>query len=141
METVKSGIQLKSVFLKNSSFNRNDEVGAIQQEHSEIGVKIEWEDKSPLIYTSLKVTLVTGKEIDNIKINAEVEMAGVFEIEGTLPPFSIEEFCNVNAAAIVYPYIRQHIRGLSLDAEVKPIILPVLNFYQMYEDSIRKDEN
>ena len=67
----------------------------------------------------------------------EVTMLGHFEVltEDT-QELDFKSFCNVNAPAIIYPYVRQHVRNLSLEAGFnKPIILPIVNFVKFAESA------
>jgi preprotein translocase subunit SecB len=55
-------------------------------------------------------------------------MVGVFECVGESELKDYDLFGRVNGAAIIFPYIREHISGLSLKAGLGPIILPPVNF-------------
>lgn len=59
--------------------------------------------------------------------SAEVKMIGVFEKAGE-PAVPEETFKRVNAPAIIYPFIREHIHHLCLKAAVGRVLLPTVNF-------------
>lgn len=80
----------------------------------------------------IKLTVKTGESDDIDAFHAKIIVIAIFERKKEAT-FSDEEFGRINAAAIIYPYIRQHIRGLSLDAGLNPIILPLVNFQKLYE--------
>jgi preprotein translocase subunit SecB len=54
-------------------------------------------------------------------------MIGIFEKKGE-SVIDLENFGNVNGAAIIYPYIREHLTSLSVKAGVGIILLPPTNF-------------
>lgn len=87
----------------------------------------------------LTVSVKNDKDVEESNLEILVTMTGLFEKENTVP-FSDDQFVKVNGPAIIYPYIRQHIRMLSLDSGIPPILLPVVNFSALYEERL-KGEN
>ena len=57
-----------------------------------------------------------------------VKMVGIFECIGESQLKDYEKFGKINGAAIIFPYIREHITNLSMKAGLGPIILPPVNF-------------
>lgn len=45
----------------------------------------------------------------------------------------VERFANVNAAAMIFPFIRENIATISAKAGMASIIIPVTNFIELYE--------
>jgi preprotein translocase subunit SecB len=54
-------------------------------------------------------------------------MVGTFEKVGE-SIINLEQFGHVNGAAIIYPFIREHLSNLSAKAGVGIILLPPVNF-------------
>jgi preprotein translocase subunit SecB len=52
----------------------------------------------------------------------------IFERTGESPLTDFEEFGKVNGAAIIFPFIREHIMNMSLKGGIGAVILPPLNF-------------
>lgn len=46
----------------------------------------------------------------------------------------LERFANINAAAIIFPFIRENAATISAKAGMSPIIIPVTNFVKLYEE-------
>ena len=46
----------------------------------------------------------------------------------------LERFANINAAAIIFPFIRENAATISAKAGMSPIMIPVTNFVKLYED-------
>lgn len=61
------------------------------------------------------------------QISATIKMIGIFEKTGE-SVIDLEDFGRVNGAAIIYPYIREHLTSLSVKAGVGVILLPPANF-------------
>jgi preprotein translocase subunit SecB len=51
----------------------------------------------------------------------------------------LERFANINAAAMIFPFIRENAATISAKAGMSPIMIPVTNFVKMYEENKKKD--
>ena len=72
----------------------------------------------------LGVTITDKEGLLNIEINC----LGFFEFDSDLSPNERESFFNINAPAIVFPYLRAYITTLTaLSGMNNPVILPTIN--------------
>ena len=87
-----------------------------------------------------KLFVTLGIEVSSISENKEViyqinvKMAGVFVFnrKAGLP---LEKFAEINAPAIIFPFVREQIASISLKSGINPtILLPTINFIKMAED-------
>lgn len=79
----------------------------------------------------VRVTLKATEE-DQPNFLIEVAYNAKFKAIKNDDELDIDSFSRINAPAIIYPYIRQHVRALTLEAGFSsPIILPVLNFIKI----------
>lgn len=70
------------------------------------------------------------------EIETRVRMVGIFERgEGTIAS-SDNDFVNINAPAMIFPFIREHIASLTSKAGLPPIMLPTVNFAKLYEQQL-----
>lgn len=90
-----------------------------------IGVEVSVEKN---IITVAETVYFTQKYNDVEQVNIEVKMVGIFECIGETLLKDYEEFGRINGAAIIFPYIREHITTLSLKAGIGVIIIPPINF-------------
>jgi|SRR6185312_3372663 len=84
---------------------------------------------------SVTVNMVfSSNEGDRSVVNADVKMAGLFTIpdNNDLP---LDTFINVNAPAMIFPFIREHLSSLSLKAAINPILLQPINFVKLSNDN------
>lgn len=65
----------------------------------------------------------------------KVAIKGFFEIENNNENINFEP----NAIAILYPYIRSIVSTYTSNANVMPLILPVINVNKMLQDKERRD--
>lgn len=64
------------------------------------------------------------------QIKADITFVGQFEKFGE-SKVTIENFTRVNAPAIIFPFIREHLATLSIKASLKPILLEPVNFFDL----------
>jgi len=116
-----------------SSFSRinNVQFGEDIKNNLDINTEVAVNDK--IITVAEEVTLVQRfQEIDQVKV--KVKMIGIFECVGASIIKDLDEFGKVNGAAIIYPYIREHITNISLKAGIGTIFLPPVNFTKNKKD-------
>lgn len=63
-------------------------------------------------------------------IEAKIIMSGIFEYDNE-PILPIEKFARINAPAIIFPFIREHLASISLKAGIQSILLPPINFVKL----------
>lgn len=136
MDKFKAEVQLKSIHLKKSSFEIGDDYPRTGKFHFQFHLGIRAQEKDSLLRSYVTVEV---KPNDGGDFRIFVEMVGLFEGDDNFKGISKEKFGHINAPAIIYPHIRQHIRNLSLEAGFEnPIYLPILNFQRRYEASIHE---
>jgi len=122
-----SGFQIKNLILSEVSFSRINIVQFGETIKANLDINIDVEVSGKTITVFEEVALIQKfQDIEQVKI--KVKMIGIFECVGETTLTDLEEFGRVNGAAIIYPYIREHITSLSLKAGLAAIILPPVNF-------------
>jgi preprotein translocase subunit SecB len=61
-------------------------------------------------------------------VTAQVKAMGVFEIVGDVNDALRQNFYNISAPSIVFPYCRAFVSNLFLQSGLNPIIIPPFNF-------------
>ena len=74
----------------------------------------------------LEIEIHLGEETNNCLLSLKVEANFQFD-ESIKNHTEIPSFFYKNSIAIIFPYIRAFISTISLQANIKPIILPLLN--------------
>ncbi len=129
MKTEKQTISLENITLMDLRFS----LGHFTANHSDkIRMNINTfnpnvEEIDGEFSTILMITLLHS-EFEDFKVAVRVK--GNFEICGEFD-FELEDFMNINAPAIIYPYVRQIVRHTSLESN-QPIILPVVDFVALH---------
>ncbi len=127
MNKMESGFRINNLLLLESNFQRinnvqfNPDSGLNVDINSEVGVQ----DK---FITVAETVVVSQKHNEIEQFSFHVRMVGVFECVGESQLSDFDAFGRVNGAAIIFPYIREHITNMSLKAGLPPVILPPVNF-------------
>lgn len=123
---LESGFRIINILLLESSFNRIQNVVFNNPEiKQEVNVDVNVSVNGNTVGVAEQVIY---KQIFNDieQVSAVIKMAGVFEKSGD-SPLDLEQFGQVNGAAIIYPYIREHLSSLSAKAGLGLIFLPPVN--------------
>jgi preprotein translocase subunit SecB len=67
--------------------------------------------------------------VDNNPFNFQVQALGEFEVIGeNMEQMIYDNFLNISAPSIIYPYIRAFISNMVLQSGMKPIVIPPVYF-------------
>lgn len=133
-------IQISDVILIESLFNRErmfDFKDEKLDQGIEVGINSNINSDESKAEVQLTITY-SLKAKEEVAATAKVMMAAVFHFDN-YKEIPIERFCEVNGAAIIYPYIRVHITNITNKAGMMPVVLPPLNFIKLYEEKKRID--
>ena len=122
-----SGFQINKIILTESSFSRINNVVFDNIVDNKLNIETNVSVNGKVITVAEEVTIIQVFN-DVEQVNIKVKMVGVFESTGESSLTNFEEFGKVNGAAIIFPYIREHITYISLKGGIGAIILPPLNF-------------
>lgn len=124
-------LNLNSVSLSRSVFSKGEIEQAVE---CQMEFSVSSKEVEKKLFVSEKINLRSNA---SPSFSIEVEMVAEFE-KGPNFSVSVEDFSNINAAPIIYAYIRQHISNLTLQAGMSPIILPIINFFEHYQKKSKK---
>lgn len=124
-----SGYKVASVLLLDSSFKKQIDFDFnIHNINHEIEVKPTAHETAPDNKFVVTLNLIyRGLNEQKQMCNADITMIGVFEKFGE-PALSEDKFKAINAPAIIYPFIREHLFNLCLKAGIANVLLPTVNF-------------
>jgi preprotein translocase subunit SecB len=128
-----SNYKLLSVTLTESHLKRKEKVHFGENEAPiEIGINFEKNENN--LYSIVSFQINDNNEEKPIGLEVTITMVGEFLIEGE-PLMPIEQFASINAPAIIFPFIREHLASLTMKAGINPpILLPPINFVKMAEE-------
>ncbi len=123
-------IKLKNISLIESSFKREFKIDFENPEaESFIDIEVKHNKKENMLFVELTLIYTLSIKPNNL-IASKIKMLGIFEMDkdAAIPE---EKFASINAPAIIFPYIREHLSSLSIKASLQPILLQPVNFVEL----------
>ncbi len=124
---LESGFKINNIILLESIFKREIIVtfnNPDTQKNLSIDVDLNINENVVSVTLNLNYTQVHN---DVTEMSSIIKMVGVFEKFGE-SEIDLDQFGRVNGAAILFPYLREHLTGLSAKAGLGLLILPPFNF-------------
>lgn len=123
-------VNLTNIILIESIFNR---AWFIDYENEKFENKVDIDVDHGVSNNLLNVIVnvkFRGSIDDDVQISSDIKMVGIFEFE-KIDETKVASFAKINGAAIIYPFIREHLTSLSIKAGLSPILLSPVNFVNM----------
>jgi preprotein translocase subunit SecB len=124
-----SGYNVENVILLESSFSRinNIEAKGAQLSHEINLVPTPHETRTDNKFSVTLTLNYVGKFNETSVCSATIKMVGGFEKYGE-PLLTDDKFKAINAPAIIYPFVREHLHSLCQKAGMADVLLPTVNF-------------
>ncbi|CAG5072865.1 Protein-export protein SecB [Dyadobacter sp. CECT 9623] len=128
-----ASFSIKKVYLVESDFKYNPEVSTSESARFDLEVtmsRMDTDNGDTLISLGVKVIAFSG---DASLLTVTARMDGIFDfnLDGAGP--AEDYLANVNAPAIIYPFVREHIASLTAKAGVDALLIPPFNFVDHYQ--------
>jgi len=123
----KPGIS-KMLFETNKDFVFKDEVQLETDSNIHI-IKNSGEQKNDSIVI-LKVGIFTSKSLSDVPFKMDLEIKGHFMWDDKLAEdtYQLDSILKQNAPAILYSYLRPIITLITVEANMPPLVIPLMNF-------------
>ncbi|HNN82474.1 MAG TPA: protein-export chaperone SecB, partial [Leptospiraceae bacterium] len=128
-------ILIKTISLVDSSFHREAVQGPNFEDNLALDreVQLTEDKKLGIVFLTAKLDRKNTQN-NNIEVAISVKYVGIFEAESD-SDMDLQRFCEINAVAMLYPYIRNHIQETFLKASVSQIILPPINIHTTFPEN------
>lgn len=123
-----SGYKIEHIFLMDSNFHREADIDFDTQNiKNELDIKVEpLPTENNQFFVALVLTL-KATQAERTVFDVFVRMGGLFSKHGE-PALSEDSFKSINAPAIIFPFVREHVSSTALKAGLGPVLLPPVNF-------------
>lgn len=123
-DNIYSSLKLEGIIFDKILFER---FGISSNSDTDMGIEINLGKNDDNVY---RVSLVfKGGKSDDYVI--EVQVSGFFRFTEDLSDEEKDKLLEVNAVAIIFPYLRSQVSSITAQQGVDPILLPVINFSKM----------
>jgi len=130
-------ILIKNILLIKSDFSRT-EFKFTNDVKEELSLNLRFEnenEKQFFVYILLDFNLKNNRDEDLIKSN--IIMKGVFELTNEKPSY-FNDFICINAPAIIYPYLREHLSSLTNKSGLPTVNIPPFNFVNFGKEYLKE---
>lgn len=124
------GISFDGIILAEDNFQREPEVP--DESNINFGIEVSNTNINSLINVDVKANLKLVYQ-DKDVLTMQSRFIGFFSTVEGEENMDIDEFIRYNAVALMIPYIREHISSITLKSGIKPILLPPINVYSLYD--------
>lgn len=93
---------------------------------------VEEDEYEHVLLVTLNVEIFRDAIERNYPFSMSISVTGIFEVEGTHDEQK-QGLAEVNAVAILFPYIRALVTTFTANANVNPLVLPPINVVKMLE--------
>lgn len=119
---------LQHIILISSHFDRKWNIDfSAKKENPIINIDVNHSVNQSQLSVTVNLNFQVGAD-QEFDVKAQITMVGAFNIEN--PDETVEQFANVNAPAIIFPFIREHLATVSLKAGINSILLSPINFVE-----------
>lgn len=117
----------RNIFQVSKDYNFQSEV-SLEIDNNIKVIKMSEEDRTAIVILSLE--FFKDRELKEVPFKLEIEIEGMFEWDTELEETSVnlEVLLQENAPAILYSYLRPMITTMSIDANLPPLVIPLMNF-------------
>ncbi len=121
---------LENISLIESFFKRETHISYDSENfETQINIRTGYNINDNKLFVQVSVEF-SAQNLEKKEIDIKVTILGIFIIPKN-SELSLESFAKINAPAIIFPFIREHIASLSLKAGLQPILLPPINFVKL----------
>lgn len=135
-------VRIEKLYLKDASFESPNTPAMFQQEWKpeiELNINTRSERVAASHFEVVVTVTVTAKQDDKTAFIAEVQQAGLFQMEG-FPEEAIRRTVGVFCPTTLFPYVREAVDSLVVRGGFPALNLVPINFEAAYQEAIRHAE-
>ncbi len=125
-----SGYKVNSISIIKSDFYRIEKFPKGEIINHDADITVGNEVTKTIARCKLSVNCICRDDKKNEVAKADITVFGEFKLLDKDTDLEIQQFADLNAYAIMYPFIREHLFNLSLKAGMNAIMLPSVNFQE-----------
>jgi len=129
-----TGFNIDKILLVECSFSRAVNVSFDKDVENKVDVDVEVGEVNSATISVKETVIIEQTKGNTVQFSLKVTMIGVFQKVGETQ-IDMEKFGHINAAAIIFPFIREQIASLALKAGLGVILLPPVNFEERWKSN------
>ena len=117
-------------FEKNLEFEFPENIGLVLKNNVKIMKNEEPDSREAMVQLTLNVYNDDDLDQSEIPFQLSVEIQGFFHWADGLDEETCESLLRINGSAILYSYLRPVITSVTVEANLPPLVIPLMNFTQ-----------
>lgn len=134
MDDKSKNVKILGIILAESDFKRIPKIQIDGKEKTEVKIQIGMsiDNKANNLISEVTANISQTYEAV-IQVQAKIKMVGIFN-QSDLSVEEKQNFLRINAPAIVFPFVREHLMSLTVKAGLPVIIINPVNFVELTKD-------
>ena len=121
---------LQKIDLLDVTFHRAEDDITAADSQTKLQINLSRRTELPFLYVTLEADVWQEQEGQRT-VEAKVKMGGQFLVAEGVEASFLDNFADINAPAIVFPFVRETIASLTTRAGIPTVLLQPLNFVDM----------
>ena len=136
MAITKSSFQIKEYFIEKLEYTKNESFKK-ETKNTEIPINFkrnidsDFNNKKAIVRLSVEVL----KKSDAFPFYINIELSGEFKADENMSEELFNRMCNINAPAILFPYVRTIVNTITAQSGFMPLTLPMINIVETLKES------
>ena len=131
-----AGYKILNIALLKSIYERKLDVLPVPNSKINIHLDIDVTEEGNKVVVRI-IAHIKLEDEENTYATSQVDYAGIFEKIGE-PLINPQDFGHVNGAAMIYPFIREHISSLAAKSGIGILLLPPINFVKLNQEKVNQ---
>lgn len=136
VKKIKSSLKFLDYYVKRAEFIYNEK---FEEKPVDLDFQIDkeivyLENEQNTILVTLNANIFEDAEANGYPFNMKLSITGIFEVD-EVDEDKKNHFAEINATAILFPYLRSMVTTYSANANVYPLILPPINVVKLFKDA------
>lgn len=141
LKNITSKVAFLGYRVEKISFEMNDQFEGGDKEISldfEIHANVNVIAEEKTVVVTLETTVFNEHMDDSYPFFMAIKISGGFKTEDDITPEKLSELGEINGTATLFPFLRSIVAGVCAQANVSPVILPLLNIYSLIQEQKTK---
>lgn len=137
LKKIKSKVAFLGYRVDEITFKANDQ---FESENKEISINFDIsahvniipEDRTVVV--TLEATVFKDLIENSYPFSMRIKLSGGFQSEDDILPEQLSELGEINGTATLFPFLRSIIAGVCAQANVTPVVLPLINIHSLIQE-------
>lgn len=137
LEEGKIGINFNDLVLEEINFKLNPDFKPAKKIKVDVSYDINYEIDETKKILKVRVGVFIFEKTENAPFKLSIYLLAVYSLEGSFDEEKLKNFADVQAPALIFPFIREIVANITMRTPFPPLLLPPINIFKL----VRPDKN